>query len=220
MNLPPSDPPSENTERGSDTAMAIVLGSIFVVAVLFMILCIVWSVFWRRRRMAAIESRRRRHYPEVEAVPQNVTGGDVEGALLVGEDNRSILENASVVLTRVRSLSPSLSLLSATKEGDSGELTVDAVALRGESDEVRVPQSGEGGANLLPQPSQPRTFRLPKEIYDTSTNSVRKLYVRRPSAAVYGSSVYISKNNSVEPTSNYCGRPQELAVSEEEGKKE
>ncbi|KAF8293968.1 hypothetical protein TcYC6_0105320 [Trypanosoma cruzi] len=220
MNLPPSDPPSENTERGSDTAMAIVLGSIFVVAVLFMILCIVWSVFWRRRRMAAIESRRRRHYPEVEAVPQNVTGGDVEGALLVGEDNRSILENASVVLTRVRSLSPSLSLLSATKEGDSGELTVDAVALRGESDEVRVPQSGEGGANLLPQPSQPRTFRLPKEIYDTSTNSVRKLYVRRPSAAVYGSSVYISKNNSVEPTSNCCGRPQELAVSEEEEKKE
>ncbi|KAF8305279.1 hypothetical protein TcBrA4_0041520 [Trypanosoma cruzi] len=219
MNLPPSDPPSENTKRGSDTAMAILLGSIFFLALFFMILCIVWSVFWRRRRMAATESRRRRHYPEVEAVPQNVTGGDVEGALLVGEDNRSILENASVILTRVRSLSSS-SLLSATKEEDAGELTVDAVALRGESEEVRVPQSGEGGNNLLPQPSQPRTFRLPKEIYDTSTNSVRKLYVRRPSAAVYGSSVYVSKNNSVEPTSNCCGRPQELAVSKEEEKKE
>ncbi|EKF38204.1 hypothetical protein MOQ_001590 [Trypanosoma cruzi marinkellei] len=213
MNLNPIATPVKNTGKGNDTAMAIVLGAIFVVSLLFMTFCTVWGVIWRRRRVTA---RSTRHYPEAEAVPQNTTGGEVDGALLVGEDNRSILENGSVLLTRVRSLSASSSLLSATKEKDSGELPVDAVALHDESNEMRAPESDEGGADLLPQSSPPRTFRLPKEIYDTATKSVRKLYVRRPSAAVYGSSVYISKNNSVEPTSNYCGRPQEWELSEEE----
>ncbi|RNF15651.1 uncharacterized protein Tco025E_05456 [Trypanosoma conorhini] len=205
----------------SFTSLAIVFSVFAAAAAIFVgVLFCLNKQLCERRRTPEEEL----HYPEAEPapVPRGIDGSrSVEGAVLLSDDNRDVLDSTSVFLTLLHSCSSASSASSSSPPGSFAAATredlVDAAAgIAGEADEARTAQ-GEGDANAHPRRCGPHCLHLPEEIQDVSTNSMRRLYVRRSSECVYGSSSYIMGSRT-EPVAYLSekseGEKEEIKVGE------